>query len=127
MKNIKERSRKILRKIYTGLGLTAIAMVFQACYGTPQAMGLDVLIRGVVKSKTTDEPIEGIKVSAKDLYQYELTDSGGKFQLYVPWEDVCILRFEDIDGEVNGSYSSEEISVELLDDKIELNVSLNAE
>jgi hypothetical protein len=112
MKKTSEIARKILRKIYTGLGLTTVALVFQACYGTPQTTGLDVLVRGTVKSKKTNAPIKGIKVSAKELYQYELTDSSGKFQFYVPQEEICI-QFDDIDGTENGSYSSKEISFNL--------------
>jgi putative lipoprotein (rSAM/lipoprotein system) len=119
MKMTKETGRKILRKIYTGLGLTTVALVFQACYGTPQTMGLDVLIRGVVKSKT-NAPIKGIKVSAKDLYQYEVTDDAGKFQFYVPQDEICVIQLDDIDGTENGSYSSKEISVDLSKDKMDL-------
>ncbi|MDR1249548.1 MAG: hypothetical protein LBK63_09625 [Treponema sp.] len=120
MKITKASGRKILRKIYTGLGLTTVALVFQACYGTPQALGLDVLIRGVVKSKTTKDPIKGIKISVKDMYQYELTDSAGKFQFYVPQEEICVIQVDDIDGTENGSYSSIEIPVDLLKDKIDM-------
>jgi putative lipoprotein (rSAM/lipoprotein system) len=126
MKKTSEISRKILRKIYTGLGLTTVALVFQACYGTPQTMGLDVLIQGTVKS-TTNDPIEGIKVSVTDVYQYELTDSAGKFQIYVPQEDFCTIRFEDIDDEKNGSYKTKEIPVELSKKKIDMDISLDAE
>jgi putative lipoprotein (rSAM/lipoprotein system) len=115
MKTTSERIRRIIRKIYTGLGLTTMALVFQACYGTPQTMGLDILIRGVVKSKITEEPIEGIKISVKDRYQYELTDSTGQFQFYVPLEEIYILQLEleDVDGAQNGSYSPKSISVDL--------------
>ncbi|MDR2601587.1 MAG: carboxypeptidase-like regulatory domain-containing protein [Spirochaetaceae bacterium] len=120
MKTTKEICRKILRKIYTGFGLTTVALVFQACYGTPQTMGLDVLLRGVVKSKTTNDPIKGIKISVKDMYQYELTDSAGKFQFYVPQEGSCVMQLDDIDGIENGSYSSMEISVDLSKDKMDL-------
>ncbi|MDR0720544.1 MAG: radical SAM-associated putative lipoprotein [Treponema sp.] len=122
MKMTKGIGRKILRKIYTGLGLTAVALVFQACYGTPQTMGLDVLIRGVVKSKKTEEPIEGIKVSVKDMDQAELTNSAGKFQIYVPQEEFYTIQFEDIDGAENGSYSSTEIHVDFSNDKIDLDI-----
>ncbi|MDR0723110.1 MAG: hypothetical protein LBF75_10050 [Treponema sp.] len=118
MKKTKEIYRKILRKIYTGLGLTTVALVFQACYGTPQTIGLDILIRGVVKSKTTKAPIKGIKVSVNGMYQYELTDSFGKFQLYVPQEEFCTIRLDDIDGTENGAYSSREIAVYLSENKI---------
>lgn len=120
MKKTQEIYRKILRKIYTGLGLTTVALVFQACYGTPQTLGLDVLIRGVVKSKTTKTPIKGIKVSVKDMYQYKYTDSSGKFQLYVPQEEFCTIQLDDIDGIENGSYSSREIPVYLSENKIDM-------
>ncbi|MDR0784862.1 MAG: hypothetical protein LBE74_03140 [Treponema sp.] len=120
MKKTKQAVRRIVRKVCTGLGLTATALTFQACYGPPQAMGMDVLIRGVVKSEATNAPIKGIKVSAAELYQYELTDEGGGFQFYVPQEDVCVITFEDIDGTKNGSYQGKEISVNLTKNKITL-------
>jgi hypothetical protein len=112
MKKTNQLVRRILRKIYTGLGLTTVALVFQACYGPPQAIGLDALIRGTVKSKATDKPIKGIKVSVKDVYQCEATNEAGEFQLYVPWERSYTVLFEDIDDEENGVYSSQEVSVE---------------
>jgi hypothetical protein len=120
MKKAKEIARKILRKFYTGLGLTAVALVFQACYGPPQAIGLDTLIRGVVKSKKTKEPISGIKVSVDDVYQYEMTDSSGKFMIYVPQGEICTIRFDDIDGMDNGSYLPKELPVDVSKDKIDL-------
>lgn len=124
MKRPKEIRRKILRKIYTGLGLTTVALVFQACYGTPPACngtsGNDVLLRGTVKSKTTDAPIEGIKVSVKDMEQYELTNGAGKFQLYVQREDSYTILLEDIDGAENGSYSSKEISADTSETPIDI-------
>jgi putative lipoprotein (rSAM/lipoprotein system) len=120
MKTKNETGRRILRKIYTGLGLTTMALVFQACYGTPQGMGLDVVIRGTVKKSTTDDPIEGIQVSVKDMPQYQLTDSSGQFQIYVSTADSYTVRFEDIDGPTNGSYQSKEIAVELSNETIDL-------
>jgi hypothetical protein len=127
MKKVNRIGRKILRKIYTGLGLTTVALTFQACYGTPQTMGLDVLVRGVVKSEKTRAPIKGIKVSVKDLYQYELTDDFGKFQIYVPQEEICTILLEDIDGTANGSYLPAAVRVDISGDKIDLNdILLNA-
>jgi putative lipoprotein (rSAM/lipoprotein system) len=124
MKKANQLVRRILRKIYTGLGLTTVALVFQACYGPPQAIGLDALIRGTVKSKATNEPIKGIKVSVKDVYQYEATNKAGEFQLYVPWERSYTVLFEDIDGEENGVYSSKAMPVELEEDTTDLKTIL---
>ena len=39
------------RKIIGGLFLTSVAFVFQACYGTPQDFGNDLLIEGVRHNK----------------------------------------------------------------------------
>jgi hypothetical protein len=120
MKKIKEKGRRILRTVYAGIGAGAVAFVFQACYGPPQSHGMDVFIHGFVKSKTTNSPIKGIKVSVKDGYQYELTDSAGEFQLYVHKEDVGIIQLEDIDSTENGYYLSREIFVDLSKDNIDL-------
>ena len=57
------------RKIYGGLWLTSIAFVFQACYGTPQDFGNDLLLTGQVNSKKTGLPVKGIKVSVVDGIQ----------------------------------------------------------
>jgi len=35
MKRMEEKSRRWLRKIYQILGVTAISLLFQACYGMP--------------------------------------------------------------------------------------------
>ncbi len=120
MKKTNEVRRKILRKIYTGLGLTTAALVFQACYGTPQVMESDILIRGTIKSKTTSAPIEGIKVSVKGMYQSELTDSAGEFRVYVPREDSYTIQLADIDGQENGSYLPKEISADLSERPIDI-------
>ncbi|MDR2408578.1 MAG: hypothetical protein LBE13_10785 [Bacteroidales bacterium] len=120
MNKIKEKGRKILRKIYAGIGLSAVAFVFQACYGTPQSTGNDTYLQGFVKSKTTNNPIMGIKVSVKDMYQYEITDSTGKFQLYVAGDNFCTLQLDDIDSTENGSYLSKAITVDLSKHRIDL-------
>jgi hypothetical protein len=120
MTKTKEVFRRFLRKLYTGLGLTSIALVFQACYGTPQTAGLDALIQGIVKSKTTNKPIGGIKVSVKDVYQFEVTNGYGQFQIYVPQAVNCAVLLEDIDGAANGLYLSKEIPVDALSEKVDL-------
>ena len=42
-----------IRKIIGGMSLTTAMFIFQACYGTPQDMGLDMLVEGQVKSLTS--------------------------------------------------------------------------
>ena len=128
MKKISGKGRRLLRKIYTGLGLTSVALVFQACYGTPQSNGYDVLIRGTVKSSGADQsPVPGIKVSTEEsLNDYELTDTDGKFQFYVPTEDSYLIKFEDIDGPENGEYSPQTLPVSLNEAKNGIDIRLDA-
>ena len=53
--------RNILRKIIGGISLTSVMFVFQACYGTPQDFGFDLLVQGQVKSKTSDCQLKELK------------------------------------------------------------------
>jgi putative lipoprotein (rSAM/lipoprotein system) len=129
MKKITDKKRRILRNIFKGLTLTSAAFVFQACYGTPEDFGLDVRIHGVVVSRTTNEPIPGIKVSVENYPQYKLTDSKGSFLIYASQEKILYVKFEDIDSTQNGVYLSQEITIEFIDRDIKdvtLNVSMDA-
>jgi hypothetical protein len=106
MKKLADKKRKILRGIFGGLSLTAVAFVFQACYGTPEDFGLDMCIEGVVTSKTTNKPISGIKVSIEHEIDYStLTDSAGQFVMFVPSEpQIYKVKFEDVDDAQNGVF-----------------------
>jgi putative lipoprotein (rSAM/lipoprotein system) len=92
------------RKLLGGLSLTTALFIFQACYGTPQDIGLDLFIEGQVKSKATGTPIKGIKVSVADKVQYEYTDADGKFSFYTESAISYKIKFEDIDSNLNGSF-----------------------
>jgi len=35
MIKLSDKSRRVLRRIYQGLGAATISLLFQACYGTP--------------------------------------------------------------------------------------------
>jgi len=121
---LSEKSRRILRKIYCGLGVTAVSFVFHACddptgqskgnwgaYGPAPAYGPgpdyvreEVLIRGKVISKKTGEPVRGISVFINNInrdYPY-LTGFLGEFFIYVPKLDNYNIVFTDIDGDENG-------------------------
>jgi hypothetical protein len=106
-----EKTRRILRNVFRGVGAAAVSLTFQACYGTPPDTGDDTAIRGVVKSKTSNKGIPGIKVSAafgEDADPVEdMTDSAGYFSIYAPKADRYELTFEDIDGNANGLFKKE--------------------
>ena len=119
------------RKIIGGLCLTSIAFVFQACYGTPQDFGNDLLVEGLVKSKKTGLPIKGIKVSVADKVQYTNTDENGKFSFYIEKLQNAKIKFTDVDSTQNIWFSNKDSLVTIKDSvlmskesKVYLNIEL---
>ena len=96
---------KWIRRMVRGVSLTSALFVFQACYGTPQDLGFDLLIEGQVKSKTTGLPIPGIKVTIKDIGQWEFTDEEGRFGIYTLLTDAVTVQFQDVDSIANGNFN----------------------
>lgn len=113
-----------IRKIVGGLSLTSAMFVFQACYGTPQDFGLDLLIEGQVKAKTSGLPIKGIKVSVADNMQYEITDEEGKFSFYTEMLEGLTLQFQDIDSIQNGLYYDKDTVLTELSENVSLDITL---
>ena len=131
MKKLELKYRKLLRKIFGCVSFTAMAFVFQACYGVPDTYS--IRLTGIVRSKTTDLPIKGIKIiiNGEDYYGYEMgnfgiTNEEGKFDFYanVPkWDyydcidsvqypaDSVRVRFLDIDGVENGYFEDKTIII----------------
>ena len=120
-----DSKRKILRYIYGTLSLSSALFVFQACYGNPKDFGYDVYIQGFVKSKTTNQPIRGIKVSIDNFPQYELTDSTGKFKIYTSKNSQYKIKFEDIDSTKNGAFLPNDTLLKTIDESKFLNIFLN--
>lgn len=116
--------RNTIRKIIGGLSLTSALFVFQACYGTPQDFGLDLLIEGQVTSKTSGLPIKGVKVSVKDNIQYEVTDEEGRFSFYTEMQEGIKLQFQDIDATQNKLYADKDTVLIDLKKKVFLNIAL---
>ena len=112
MVKLSEKSRKILRKIFMGLGAASVSLLFQACYGMPQG-GVEIF--GTVTSKTDDAPIPGIGISTdgspdyyingQAVYTY-VTNEYGNFHLYPREQSSYTLTFTDIDGPANGSFKT---------------------
>jgi hypothetical protein len=120
-----DKKLKILRKIYGALSLSSALFVFQACYGTPHDMVRDVYIQGLVKSKATNLPIQGIKVSIDNQPQYEITDSIGKFKIYTYRATEYKVKFQDIDSIINGYFLPKDTVLKIADESAFLNVSLD--
>jgi putative lipoprotein (rSAM/lipoprotein system) len=140
MKKLSEKSRRILRMIYRGLGAVTVSLLFQSCYGNPLYYGslggaygmppdddFDT-IYGVVRSKT-EAPVPGIKVSVKDTpsYGYAYTNTNGIFKIYVPQQESYKIKFEDIDGAENGSFKTLKKKITLGDTGVSLDIQLEEE
>jgi hypothetical protein len=113
-----------IRKLLGGLSFTTALFVFQACYGTPQDLGADVYVHGLVKSKKTGLPIKGIKVSVVDNPQYQYTNDDGSFSFYTETAESCKVMFEDIDLNQNGTYNNKDTTLTNLADEVYLNILL---
>ena len=116
--------RNWIRKIIGGLSFTSALFVFQACYGTPQDFGFDLLIEGQVKSQTSGLPIKGIKVSIADNIQYEITNENGQFSFYTEMLDGLTLQFQDIDSIQNGLYFNKDTVLTEISEKVYLDIML---
>jgi len=122
MMKLSERSRKVLRAIYKGLGVTAVSLVFHSCpigvetgwgaYGMPAAYGMppdyvqeELCIRGQVRAKINNyKPIKGIAVVIDGInnnYPYT-TSSFGEFSIWVPKREKYTIILTDVDGDRNG-------------------------
>ena len=123
--NRTDKKRKLLRRLYGTLSLSSALFVFQACYGSPHDMGMDVGLTGTVTSKTTNLPIPGIKVSIVDHPQYEITDNQGRFTIYTSHDTDLKVRFEDIDASTNGTFAPKDTIVKIIERSTFLEVKLD--
>jgi len=121
MIKLSEKSRRVLRGIYQGLGAATISLLFQACYGMPMDEE-SVTIQGKVSSKT-DIPIPGIKVSVESSDHF--SNENGNFFIYLPKQESYKLQFEDVDGPENGSYKPLIKTVNLNDINTTLQIQLD--
>ena len=87
--------RRILRSIFAALSGSAVAFIFQACYGTPRDLVRDLQITGTVLSASTGQPLGGITVEAKGISTTTITDADGFYTLYVPLMDEYRMDFHE--------------------------------
>jgi len=133
MKKIELKSRLWLRKLFGGISITAMAFVFHACYGMPPDEGRDVKLSGTVKSKTTNMPIKGIKVTVNEGLNYGFTDENGNFNVYASLinagytkSDSVSVSVFDIDGDENGLFAEKTIVIDATN-KREVNFDVELE
>jgi hypothetical protein len=117
--------RKVFRTIFGVFSLSGIMFAFQACYGTPQDFGQDVLISGTVRSAATKASVSGIRVQVNQSGQYTLSAADGTYSVYCERLAEYNLTFIDTDGALNGQYQVCDTTVQLAE-KIE-SITLNVE
>ena len=138
------RISKFFRNIMKASTLTAVMFVFQACYGMPpDDYREDILISGKVISESSQQPIQGIKVSVKGFSAYTVTNENGEFKFYsermygsgadIPRDSVLLsdvyryrsLQFQDIDAAENGSYADTSLYINVWHQhEIKVNIEL---
>ena len=132
MKKFELKTRKLLRTIFGGISLTAVAFIFQACYGMPPDRyrdGFDVHLSGKVLSKTDNLAIKGIKVSVANALNFAITDENGNYDFYAyvergSCENVSVL-FADIDSTENGYFVDKKIFIDYCgQNEVKINVEL---
>jgi hypothetical protein len=125
MIKLTETSRRILKAIYRGLGVTAISTMFGACiidpfvitepamYGMPPDYREEFTIQGKVISKETGKPIQGIAILLKDINNYPCySQYDGTFSVYYYDYDVkdnYTLIITDVDTDYNGGSFKQQI------------------
>jgi len=128
MKKVELKSRKLLRKIFNGFSLTAVAFIFQACYGPCPGdcdSSYDVKISGIVTSETTNLPIKRIKVFVDEGVSYGFTNDDGKFNFYARVSGSVDVHFRDIDGIENGHFADSTIIINpVRKDEVRINMAL---
>ena len=85
----------------------------QVEYGSPSAK---FIVNGQVKSEQDATAIPNIQVTMEG--DTVLTDENGNYEVNVttfPTDQDFLIKFEDIDGTVNGEYQTEETTVEFVD------------
>ena len=116
--------KKWIRGLVGGLSFSSALFVFQACYGTMQDFGMDTLVEGLVTSKSSGLPIEGIKVSIPENMQYTYTDNEGRFGMYTRMIDSLGITCEDVDSIQNGLYVNKDTLFTNVEDDMFLNIEL---
>ena len=128
--NLSEKSRRLLRAVYRGLGVTTASLTVMNCgilynygmdaygmpapeYGMPPYYQEDILIQGWVKSKKNGSPIPGIGIWIEGITvsHANLTDNEGKFYIYAQQKESYTIIFTDIDGANQGQYKQHSVTL----------------
>lgn len=105
------RRRNLLRTVFGVFSLSGILFAFQACYGTPQDFGTDVLIKGKVTSVSTKASLANIRVDIDRTGQYTTTGNDGTFSMYCERLREYHLIFSDGNTPRDSRYSTRDTTI----------------
>ena len=108
-------------KFYNAVIIAFLALLGFSCsndpvdeYGTPSAK---FIVNGNVLSEESNEPVRNIRVVMQNDTAY--TDQEGNYQVADNWgfptDQTYIIKFSDIDNELNGAYHAIDTVVEFND------------
>lgn len=117
-------NRGWIRKLIGGLSFGSALFFFQACYGTPQDLKLDMLVEGTVKSSASGLPVKGIKVSVPDSGSSQITGEDGKYSLWTMFTDSTRISFEDTDLTADGAFLKKDTLIAVPQERVQMNVML---
>ena len=118
-------NRGWIRKLIGGLSFGSALFIFQACYGTPQDLNLDMLVEGTVKSSASGLPVKGIKVSVPESGSSQITGEDGKYSLWTMFTDSTRVSFEDTNLAADGAFLKKDTLIALPQERVQLNVMLS--
>jgi len=111
--------------VIIGVILGALGFTVSSCgtdYGTPLAEygtpSADFIVQGKVTDNQTNQPIKDIQV--KMGWNKVFTNANGKYEISIgdfPKNQIFPISFQDIDGDLNGSYMDLDTIVEFKDSK----------
>jgi len=117
MIKLSEKTRKIFRAVFRGIGAVTASLSLSACppffftveepsmYGMPpDIIREQILIYGQVINKQTGNPVNNIAVyiESDNLFYLTRTHFSGYFSYYVSVKDSYSILFTDLDGDRNG-------------------------
>jgi len=119
-----EKSRKLIKAFYRGVGAVAVSLSLNTCvvlpdnnlvmYGPgPDWPYEEIVINGMVISKKTGNPVTGIGIWIKDVTggYVPVVNGDGEFSFYLRKEGNYTIVFSDINGEEDGLYKQHTINL----------------
>jgi len=124
----KQRAYKWVRGLLQASAFTSVMFIMQACYGTPnndrdaELYGIEMSVRGKIVDETSQQPLQGIRVSSSDLGETVVSDENGEFDLYA----ISYVALDSINinfSDSAGRYAEFDTLIESNSDSLNISMS----